>query len=96
MKNETIHYQVYLYSAEKSNDNAISLVTNSLIPALNTLAAFIAKRKSEAKDYPETRKVIHEMLGKCFDIEVQAKWTNHYTKFNIACLLYTSPSPRDS
>lgn len=84
MKNETVHYEVYLCSAETSNDNVINLIINSLIPNLNSLAAFIAKHKSKAEDYPETRKVIHEMLGKCFDIETQAKWTNHYAKFNRA------------
>ena len=87
MKVEHLYYEVYLYSGEKSNDNVISLVTNSLIPALNSLAAFIAKRKSEVENYPETRKVIHEILGKCFDIETQAKWTNHYGKFNRAELI---------
>jgi len=80
-------YQMYLYSAEKSNDNVISLVTDSLIPDLNSVAAFVTKHKTKAEDYAATRKVIHEMLGKCFDIETQAKWTNHYAKFNRAELL---------
>ena len=76
-----MNYENRLGQALASNKTAISLLTNSLIPALNTLAAFIAKHKSKDEDYAATRKVIHEMLGKCFDIEVQGKWGNRYIDF---------------
>jgi len=76
-----MNYENRLGQALASNKTAISLLTNSLIPAINTLAAFIAKHKSKDEDYAATRKVIHEMLGKCFDIEVQGKWGNRYIDF---------------
>ena len=76
-----MNYENRLGQALTSNKTAISLVTDSLIPDLNSVAAFVTKHKSKAEDYAATRKVIHEMLGKCFDIEVQGKWGDRYMDF---------------